>query len=189
MYWSYCWIEQKTCSSSIIFPEFLRTRSHCPTEKRSEMALVLEAETVGNLLDGEGGGQQQRLGLSDQAIRDVVARRPPCHLFHHVGDIDGRKMQRIGVPLDVVVLVTMHVDQREKLPGQLLGARKRFLGGETVGMEFIKKGRERLDELYYGCPPFLRFLLHQDLHEVKIVHDGLHACFVKLRGRTGVGVL
>ena len=75
------------------------------------MALVLEAETVGNLLDGEGGGQQQRLGLTDQAIRDVVARCSPRHLFHHVGDIDGRKMQRIGVPLDVVVLVTMHIDQ------------------------------------------------------------------------------
>ena len=160
MYWSYCWIEQKTCSRSIISPEFLRTRSHCPTEKRSEMALVLEAESVGNLLDGEGGGQQHRLGLSNQAIRDVVASRLPRHLFHHVGDIDGRKMQCIGVPLDVVVLVTMHVDQREKLPSQLLGARERFLGRETVGMEFIEERRERLDEFYYGCPPLLGFLLH-----------------------------
>ena len=153
------------------------------------MALVLEAESVGNLLDGEGGGQQQRLGLTDQAIRDVVARRSPRHLLHRIGDIDRRKVQRIGVPLDVVVFVTMQINQREKLPRQFLGTRKQFLGGETVGMKFIKEGRERLDQLYYGCPPFLRFLLHQDLHEVKLVHDGLHACFVKLRGRTGVGVL
>ena len=106
------------------------------------MALVLETESVGNLLDGERGGQQQRLGLSDQAIRDVVARRSPRHLFHHIGDIDRRKVQRIGVPLDVVVLVTMQINQREKLPCQFLGARKRFLGGETVGMKFIKERRK-----------------------------------------------
>ena len=160
MYWSYCWIEQKTCSRSIIFPEFLWTHAHGSTEEGAEVALVLEAESVGNLLDGEGGGQQHRLGLSNQAIRDVVASRLPRHLFHHVGDIDGRKMQCIGVPLDVVVLVTMHVDQREKLPSQLLGARERFLGRETVGMEFIEERRERLDEFYYGCSPLLGFLLH-----------------------------
>ena len=189
MYWSYCWIEQKTCSRSIISPEFLRTRSHCPPEKRSEMALVLEAESVGNLLDGEGGGQQQRLGLSDQAIRDVVARRSPRHLLHHIGDIDRRKVQRIGVPLDVVVLVTMQINQREKLPCQFFRAREWFLGGETIGMKFIKERRKRLDQLYYGCPPPLGFLLHQSLQKVKIVHDGLHACLVKLSGRTGVGVV
>ena len=103
------------------------------------MALVLEAETVGNLLDGEGGGQQQRLGLSDQAIRDVVARRSPRHLFHHIGDIDRRKVKCIGVPLDVVVLVTMLIDQREKLSCQFLGARKRFLSREAVSMKFRKK--------------------------------------------------
>ena len=95
---------------SISPPEFLWTRAHSPTEKGTEVTLVLEAESVGNLLDGEGGGQQQRLGLTDQAIRDVVARRSPRHLLHRIGDIDRRKVQRIGVPLDVVVLVTMHVD-------------------------------------------------------------------------------
>ena len=75
------------------------------------MALVLETESVGNLLDGERGGQQQRLGLSDQTIRDVVARRSPRHLLHRIGDIDWRKVKCIGIPLDVVVLVTMHIDQ------------------------------------------------------------------------------
>ena len=74
------------------------------------MALVLETESVGNLLDGEGGGQQHRLGLSNQAIRDVVASRSPRHLFHRVGDIDRCEVQRIGVPLDAVVLVTMNID-------------------------------------------------------------------------------
>ena len=163
-----------------LFSEGPRTHTHRATEKRSEMALVLETEAVGNLLDGERGGQQQRLGLSDQAVRDVVARRSPRHLLHRIGDIDWRKVKCIGKPLDVVVLVTMHIDQREKLPSQFLGTRKRFLGGETVGMKFIKERRKRLDELYNGCPPSLGFLLHQDLHEVKIMHDGLHASFVKL---------
>ena len=88
------------------------------------MALVLETESIGNLLDGERGGPQHRLGLSDQAIRDVVTSRSPRHLFHRIGDIDWRKVQRIGVPLDVVVLVTMHIDQREELSRQLLGNRE-----------------------------------------------------------------
>ena len=67
---------------SISPPEFLWTHTHGPTEEGAEMALVLEAESVGNLLDGERGGQQQRLGLSNQTIRDIGARRSTSHLFH-----------------------------------------------------------------------------------------------------------
>ena len=74
------------------------------------MALVLKTESVGDLLDGERGGQQQGLGLSDQAIRDVVACRSPRHLLHRIGDIDRRKVKCIGIPLDVVVLVTMQIN-------------------------------------------------------------------------------
>ena len=46
-----------------------------------------------------------------------------------------------------------------------------------------------VDELYYGCPPSLGFLLHQSHQEVNIVHDGPHTCLVKLRGRTDVSIV
>ena len=71
------------------------------------MALVAEAEAVGDLLYGQGGRQQQQLCLTDEIVCDALARTSACHLFHHIGDVLGREAHLVGVPVDGMMLMAM----------------------------------------------------------------------------------
>ena len=80
------------------------------------MALVLEAQSVRNLLDRKRGGPQQRLGFSNQDFVDAVASGAARHLFHHIGHIRGRQVQFIGIPFDVVMLVAALIHKDRNRP-------------------------------------------------------------------------
>ena len=106
------------------------------------MALVLEAEAVGNLLDRKRGGPQQRLGFPNQDFADAVAGGTARHLFHHIGHIRGCKVQLVGIPFDVMMLVATLIHQRQKSSRQFLSTGKRFLRRKTVGEKTVEKRHE-----------------------------------------------
>lgn len=135
------WTKQKGLLFSPC-PECLRTHADRTAEEGAEMALVLEAEAVGDLLDGKRGGLQQRFRFPNQDFADAVAGGTARHLFHHIGHIRGCEVQLIGIPFDVMMLVAALIHQRQKSSRQFLSTGKWFLCSKAVGEKFVKERQE-----------------------------------------------
>jgi hypothetical protein len=139
------------------------------------MALVLEAEAVGDFLDRKRGRQQQRLGLLDEVLRDAVACRATRDLLHHIGQVFRREAHLGGIPTYAVLLAAMLFHQGEEAPRQLLGTREGVEAAERTVVEpvdVIDQRTHQVEHHVMGVANLGR--LHHLAHQGEIMHRHLH---------------
>ena len=170
-------MRQGTSLQSLISERF-RAHSNFPAEKSAEVALVAEAEAVGDLLYWKGCAEQQRFRLADEIVSDALTCAPASDLFHHVCDILGRKAHLIGVPFDGMMFAAMYFNQGEETPSQLFRTGERVKFGERFVVQTVNKIGHRAHKVerhltgvaHIGCQ-------HNLVQQLKIVHGDLHLLF------------
>ncbi len=83
--------QKKVCRKDLSAqaPVFVRSVSHQPLEHPAHVLRVLEAQAVGNLAHGLGGGKQQFLRFFNHLSLNVFRSRPSRLLADHVAEIVG----------------------------------------------------------------------------------------------------
>ena len=102
--------------------EFLGSQSFRSGKELGEGSRVGEAETVGDLGDGERGGAQQERGFHQQHLVDVVDDGAASDLTDNAGEIDGGDVELVGIERDVVVLGEMVRQQTDEADEDFLDA-------------------------------------------------------------------
>ena len=117
-------------------------------EESTEMGLVLETETVGYFLDGEGCGTKERFGTLCEGKFDTGTGSHAECFFDRIGDIPGGEEELFGIPVEIVVPVAMSVHKVQETARDLFiaGGRGNILFG--VGDVSCQKMEEGIDQMH-----------------------------------------
>ena len=93
-----CLFKRKSCCRGLTdsLSVLLRRLAGLLFEQAAEILRVLEAEGVGNLVDGEVGGDEPRLGEADDVLLDVGLGAGAGVGLHHVAEVVGREVHFVG---------------------------------------------------------------------------------------------
>lgn len=138
-------------------------------EEGTEMGLVLEAELVRYFLDGEGCGTKERFGTLGEGLLDAGAGSHAKRFFDGIGNITGGETKLFGVPVEIVVLIAIEINQVHEPSCDF------FVAGHRFVIPHLKIfPREEMEERPHQIDRRRAILiLNQLLKQIEIVHRSL----------------
>ena len=124
-------------------------------------------EAVGYLGDAQPRGLQQKRGLHQQHLVDIVDNGATSDLTDHAGEIDGRDMELVGIERDVMVLNKVAGQQTDEADEDFLHALGRLAMYDGTLLGVLKVDQE--DGIEH--PQHLAFI---NMVRMKIADDFAH---------------
>ena len=151
-------------------------------EESTEMGLVLEAELVGYLLDGKGGGTKERFGTPGEGMLDAGAGSHAKRFLDRIGDITCGKAELFCVPVEIVVLIAIEIKQVHESSCDFFVAGHRFVipHCKIFPREVMEERPHQIDRRR------AILFLNQLLKQIEIVHRSLEFLRAHLPMRTDI---
>ena len=125
----------------LLLSERCRTHSFVAFEKCAEMGLVLESELVGYLLYGHRRRDKKCFGALREGLLDAGTGSHAEGLFDRIGDISGGEAHLSGVPVKVMVLLAVGINQVHKTSCYLFIARHGLVvpSGQVLSRQIVQE--------------------------------------------------